>query len=144
MAHEILSVKLYELEKKIEQLCGRIQISESASHDRIKAETETLRREYAENALILRNRLTFSKASAVAKLSEAYVRVEQIIKKTKEEIGNSMTEECSGSIPVEEKILLAEYALDFAMQVSNHALLIAMEAIDAQMTQQEKDSLDKD
>lgn len=49
MAHEILSVKLYELEKKIEQLCGRIQISESASHDRIKAETETLRREYAEN-----------------------------------------------------------------------------------------------
>lgn len=55
-----------------------------------------------------------------------------------------MTEECSGSIPVEEKILLAEYALDFAMQVSNHALLIAMEAIDAQMTQQEKDSLDKD
>ena len=100
MAHEILSVKLYELEKKIEQLCGRIQISESASHDRIKAETETLRREYAENALILRNRLTFSKASAVAKLSEAYVRVEQIIKKTKEEIGNSMTEECSGSIPV--------------------------------------------
>lgn len=95
-------------------------------------------------ALILRNRLTFSKASAVAKLSEAYVRVEQIIKKTKEEIGNSMTEECSGSIPVEEKILLAEYALDFAMQVSNHALLIAMEAIDAQMTQQEKDSLDKD
>ena len=138
MAHEILSVKLYELEKKIEQLCGRIQISESASHDRIKAETETLRRECAENALM------FSKASAVAKLSEAYVRVEQIIKKTKEEIGNSMTEECSGSIPVEEKILLAEYALDFAMQVSNHALLIAMEAIDAQMTQQEKDSLDKD
>ena len=144
MAHEILSVKLYELEKKIEQLCGRIQISESASHDRIKAETETLRRECAENALILRNRLMFSKASAVAKLSEAYVRVEQIIKKTKEEIGNSMTEECSGSIPVEEKILLAEYSLDFAMQVSNHALLIAMEAIDAQMTQQEKDSLDKD
>lgn len=144
MAHEILSVKLYELEKKIEQLCGRIQISESASHDRIKAETETLRRECAENALILRNRLMFSKASAVAKLSEAYVRVEQIIKKTKEEIGNSMTEECSGSIPVEEKILLAENALDFAMQVSNHALLIAMEAIDAQMTQQEKDSLDKD
>ena len=138
MAHEILSVKLYELEKKIEQLCGRIQISESASPDRIKAETETLRRECAENALM------FSKASAVAKLSEAYVRVEQIIKKTKEEIGNSMTEECSGSIPVEEKILLAEYALDFAMQVSNHALLIAMEAIDAQMTQQEKDSLDKD
>ena len=49
MAHEILSVKLYELEKKIEQICGRIQISESASHDRIKAEADALRKECAEN-----------------------------------------------------------------------------------------------
>ncbi len=144
MAHEILSVKLYELEKKIEQLCGRIQISESASHDRIKAETEALRRECTENALVLRNRLMFSKAAAVTKLSEAYGKVEQIIRKTKEEIGNSLTEGCSGSISVEEKILLAEYALDFAMQMSNHALLISMEAIDAQMTQQENDSLNKE
>ena len=32
----------------------------------------------------------------------------------------------------EEKILLAEYALDFAVQAANRALLLAMEAIDAQ------------
>ena len=144
MAHEILSVKLYELEKKIEQICGRIQISESASHDRIKAEADALRKECAENELILRNRLMFSKAAAVTKLSEAYSKVEQMIKKTKEEIGNPLSEDCNGSVPVEEKILLAEYALDFAMQISNHALLISMEAIDAQLTQQENDRLNKD
>lgn len=86
----------------------------------------------------------FSKAAAVTKLSEAYSKVEQIIKKTKEEIGNPLSEDCNGSVPVEEKILLAEYALDFAMQISNHALLISMEAIDAQLTQQENDRLNKD
>ena len=37
----------------------------------------------------------------------------------------------------EEKILLAEYALDFALQASNRALLLAMEAIDAQLAGQE-------
>ena len=39
----------------------------------------------------------------------------------------------------EEKILLAEYALDFALQGANRALLLAMEAIDAQYTGQEGD-----
>ena len=37
---------------------------------------------------------------------------------------------------VEEKILLAEYALDFAIQAADRALLFSMEAIDAQLTQQ--------
>ena len=38
------------------------------------------------------------------------------------------------SSAAEEKILLAEYALDFAVQTANRALLLAMEAIDAQQT----------
>ena len=39
----------------------------------------------------------------------------------------------------EEKILLAEYALDFAIYAADHALLISMEAIEAQLSQQEKE-----
>ena len=38
----------------------------------------------------------------------------------------------------EEKILLAEYALDFAVQAADRALLTAMEAIEAEMTQNER------
>ena len=38
---------------------------------------------------------------------------------------------------VEEKLLLAEYALDFAHQAADRALLLSMEAIDAQLQQQE-------
>lgn len=40
---------------------------------------------------------------------------------------------------MEEKILLAEYGLDFAVQAANRALLLAMEAIYAQLTQQEQE-----
>lgn len=38
----------------------------------------------------------------------------------------------------EEKILLAEYALDFAMQAAERALLLSLEAMEAQTKQQEK------
>ena len=37
----------------------------------------------------------------------------------------------------EEKTLLAEYALDFAMQAADHAILLSMEAIDAQLSETE-------
>ena len=39
---------------------------------------------------------------------------------------------------MEEKILLAEYALDFAHQAADRALLLSMDAINAQMFQQEE------
>ena len=131
MTHEILSVKLYELDKKLSQVHSRIQLSESASHGQIRAEIEALQRECKENELTLRNRLQFSKASAVTKLAGAYSEVEQLIQKAKAGWIHDFS--------AEEKILLAEYALDFAMQAANHALLLSMEALDAEMTQQENE-----
>ena len=139
MAHEILSVKLYELDKKIGHVHTRIQMSESASHEQIRAEAEALRNECRENELTLRNKLQFSKAGAVTRLSEAYSEVEKIIQRVKEQSGNSSLSNWKNELCVEDKILLAEYALDFAMQAANHALLISLEAIDAQMTQQERE-----
>ena len=43
-----------------------------------------------------------------------------------------------GAPAAEARILLAEYALDFAVQAANHALLLSMEAIDAQATSPEE------
>ena len=83
MAHEILSVKLYELDKKLGQVHSRIRISESASPAQIRAEAEALRNECRENELTLRNRLQFSKAGSVSKLAEAYSEVEQIVQNAK-------------------------------------------------------------
>ena len=44
------------------------------------------------------------------------------------------------SLPsAEEKILTAEYALDFAVQAVNRALLVSLEAIEAQRLEEEKE-----
>ena len=40
----------------------------------------------------------------------------------------------------EEKILTAEYALDFAMQAVNRALLVSLEAIEAQRLEEKKEA----
>lgn len=138
MAHEILSVKLCELDEKIGRLHSRVYFSESAKHNQLKGEIEELKKEYAEAELILRNRLQFSRASVITALSKAYGEIEQIIQKMKEEYQVQVSDG-NEEFSAEEKALLAEYALDFAMQAADRALLLSMEAIDAQMTQQEKE-----
>ena len=40
--------------------------------------------------------------------------------------------------PVEEKLLFAEYAIDFAMQAADRALLISMEATEAEQAKKEE------
>ena len=138
MAHEILSVKLYELDKTLDRVHSRIQMSECESHEQIKAEAESLRKECEENRLTLINRLQFSKAGSVARLSEAYKEIVQTAKKVKDRIGDPASNNWNEELTVEEKILFAEYALDFAMQAANNALLVSLEALDAQMEQEEK------
>ena len=139
MAHEILSVKMYELDKKIGQLHSRILMNETASHAQIREELKILQKECAENALTLQNKLRFSKSGIVSELGKSYDEVERIIQRTKEKIEISDSKYLDDEISVEEKILFAEYALDFAIQAANHALLISMEALDANMSQQEEE-----
>lgn len=139
MAHEIMSVKLYELDKKIGQVHSRIQLSETASHDQIRAEIESLRSCCRENALTLQNKLRFSKGEVTDRLFKAYGEVEQIVQQALEGLSKLHSGSWSTDAFAEEKILLAEYALDFALQAADRALLSAMEALDAQMTQQERE-----
>ena len=139
MAHEILSVKLYELDKKIGQVHSRIQLSETASCEQVRAEIESLRSECRENALTLHNKLKFSKGKVADRLYQAYNEVEKIIRQAEKKLSEPEAENGSADASTEEKILLAEYALDFAVQAANRALLTAMEALDAQMTQQDRE-----
>lgn len=136
MAHEILTIKLYELDQKMGRLHSRIQMSESASHDWVRQEAAALQRECAEETLALRNRLQYSKSGVVARLAESYAQIEQIVRKVREQV----VSDCArgdGDFPVEEKILVAEYALDFAAEAADHALMVAMEAMDAYLSKQE-------
>ena len=111
MAHEILAVKLCELEEQLSRLSGRIQLTETARKDQIQQEMEALARECAETELALQETKAALQAQAARRGAP--------------------------DDAVEEKILLAEYGLDFAVQAANRALLLAMEAIYAQLKQQE-------
>ena len=62
----------------------------------------------------------------------------QIIRSTKDRLQSIATANPDQEAAVEEKILLAEYALDFAHQAADRALLLSMDAISAQMFQQEE------
>lgn len=134
MAQGILNAKLDELDRQLRKIHRKIQKSGSANPVRLRADLEQVRKEYAENEKALRNRLRFSRSGVVTGLSVSYNQVEQIIRETK----NKMEMPGGQEAEKEEKILLAEYALDFAMQAAERALLLSLEAMEAQTKQQEK------
>ena len=80
------------------------------------------------HAILIRACLLYTSA-------EAYDKVDQVIQIAQEQLGISFTEETTKELSAENKILLAEYFLDFAMQASNYALLMSLEAIHAQNDQ---------
>lgn len=138
MSHEILTVKLCQLDEKIGKLHSRIHLTEYAEHAQVKSEIAKIRKECEETEMMLHKNLRFSKAEMLAMLSDTFSEVEQVIGKAKEKMNKCVSEDENEELYPEEKILMAEYALDFAMLAADHALLMSLEAIDAQMEQQEK------
>lgn len=139
MAHEILSIKLCELEDQIARLLARIRLSETADSRKLRQGIRDLRQECTENERILQEKLQLSRAAAVSTIAHGYAQIQEIIRENGAVLQARASEEGVGEAGSEEKILLAEYALDFALQAANRALLLSMEAIDAQSTQQEEE-----
>ena len=139
MVEGILSVKMREMESQMDLLRKRIRICEAAPSDRIREEADELRRECMQEAVFLQNRLQHTKAAVSCGLAESYREMEQVIGRAQEKIKKfAVIPEDTEEI-AERKILLAEYALDFAMQAADHALLAAFDARKAQLSCQEKE-----
>ena len=138
MAHEILSVKLCQLDERMERLHSRIHISETACQSRLQQEIDALAEECDQAEATLRESLARSKSGVASVLSQGYDQVGQIIRSTKDRLQSIATANPDQEAAVEEKILLAEYALDFAHQAADRALLLCMDAINAQMFQQDE------
>ena len=138
MEQGILSVKLYELDDKIGRMHSRIQAVERAENNQLKQEMEALERECAATDRSLRKKLRFSKASSLSTLLKAYGTIEQAIQEIRQKQKSREESDKNEFSWSEEKILLAEYALDFAIQAANRALLLSMKAIYAQRKQQEE------
>ena len=143
MAHEILSVKMYELDKKLELAHSRIQLAESMDVERLHQQIQDLRQECQESRITLENRLRHSKTDCVMKLAGIYDQVEAAVGKVLEAENINLKDEepvFGNVLPgAEEKILTAEYALDFAMQAANRALLVSLEAMEAQRMEEKKE-----
>lgn len=137
MAHEILSIKLCQLEERVERLHSRIRLSETADRPRLGQEMEQLEQECLASEAALREQLQHSRSGLVSILSQGYSQMEQIIQTSRDQLQTLARDNPEPEAGVEEKLLLAEYALDFAHQAADRALLFSMEAIDAQLQQQE-------
>ena len=138
MAHEILSVKLCQLDDRMGRLHSRIHISETASHSQLKREIDALEQEYTQSEAILGENLQRSKSKLVSILAQSYKQIEQAIQNAKDQMQAAAADVPDTEAVTEEKLLLAEYALDFAHQAADRALLLSMEAIDAQLLQQQE------
>lgn len=137
MANEILSVKLCELEEQLSRLSVRVHLCEKEGHEQLIQEIKALSEECAETELNLSNKLLMSKARMVSPLADTYTEIESMIRTAKSNFQTRAARRSGSEGTAEEKILLAEYALDFSALAANRALLLSMEAIDAQLTQQE-------
>lgn len=137
MGHEILSVKLYELDKKFARLHSRIQLSETADLEQIEEELKAIQKECRENKLALYNKMKFSRSKKVKQLSEAYDKMEEIIEESRAQICGPLSDEEKENLSAEEQILLAEYSLDFAIMAADDALQMSLEAIHSQKSQEE-------
>lgn len=141
MSCQILTVKLYELEKQIAKMQSRIQLSESANLPKIRAEIERLQEEYTESELALQNKLQYSRSEIVKILLSAYHEIEPAIYCAQEKIKAVARSYDNDEIMTETKLLLAEYELDFSMLSVERALMVSLDAIAAQLEteKEEKD-----
>lgn len=138
MAHEILTLKLRELEDQFSHLSRRIYSSQTADHEQLQQEMTALSQEWNQASADLRQSLQQSRAQIASVLANAYAEVEQAIQRADNTLqGHGHTPEDSDASS-EEKILIAEYSLDFALLAANRALLLSLQAIDAQLTQEER------
>lgn len=138
MAQETLTPKLSELSSRMFRLTGRIQRSQDECLSQLEGEIQSLARESAQNREELEQQLFRSKAVIAPILQGIYQNIQSIIQEGSHLLDHNF-QISGGEGAVEEKILLAEFALDFAFQAADHALMASLQAMAAQLTQEQKE-----
>ena len=133
---DIFAVKLYEMEKQYGRLQSRLRICGRENRKKLQAELEHAKEEYEENSLLLKQSIQGSRSPAVAELAEVqweYMhKVEDLLKEKLEQFFH-----CEASSKEEDQAE-AEYAMDFATQAMQYALIVALTAMDLQRNAEEK------
>lgn len=143
MAHEVLSAKLDQLDGRMNRLHRCIHLCERGCNEQLRQEMDHLRAECEREQNTLQNNLQQSKSDLTALLARSYGQIEEILQQSRTQL-QTLTDRALGEESVgENKILLAEYALDFAYQAADRALLLAMEAIETQVCPQKEGVYDE-
>lgn len=137
---DIFAVKLYEMEKQYGRLQSRLRICGRENREKLQAELEHAKEEYEENSLLLKQSIQGSRSPAVAELAQVqeYMhKVEDLLKEKAEQFFH-----CEATSKEEDQAeaasLYAEYAMDFATQAMQYALIVALTAMDLQRNAEEK------
>ena len=142
MAHEALSVKLHELDEKISRIYSRLLMIETADHDLVRSEKKEMLQECESLERTIKESLQNSESPIVAPFCDSYDKLTEIAGEIRQKALAAGKASADGSIETtERKILMAEYALDFAVLSADHALLFSLDALDAMMTDEESEAI---
>lgn len=116
MAYGMLSAKLCELDDDICRLHGRIQ----QGAENLDSEIRAAELELEESQKYLNEKLVFSRSEAVQNIAKVYRTIEDALAREQTELKE---------LTADERLLLAEYSLDFAMLAARKAVLQSLRAI---------------
>ena len=129
MGHGILSVKLCELDEAVCRLHGRIHLSESRNPEELDEEIARAERDLYELKSAVSGKLRFSQSAAVSRISRKYMAVEEALR-------SAASDDVQPSS--DERLLIAEYYLDFAMLAAEKAVLESLMAIRSSMDEERR------
>ena len=138
---ELFAIKLYEMEQQYGKIQSRIHICGQENHKRIREELQKAKDEFHEHAMILEKSVEGSRSQAVAELArtqlECSKKMESLLQQGQlEQYLHSEKSSCAED-RAEAATLYAEYAMDYAVQTVQYALIAALSAIDIQMDSEE-------
>lgn len=141
MENQVFTSKLLELQEGCEQFRDRLCLSQSQCHGQIREEQQHLKEQLKESSRLLEQQVASSRSPAVAALAKVQLdHQRQLDSLLQGELPEDL--HCEADTPQEDRAeaaaLFAEYAIDFAIQSADYALLAALNAVDLQMALDEE------
>lgn len=141
ISEDLFAMKLYEMEQQYGKLQGRLRVCCRERREELQEELKKAKAEYEVNALLLRKSVEGSRSPVVKKLAQAQWSYLDTMARLLED--QSVSQLClEEGTPEEDRAeaaaLYAEYAMDFATQSAQYAMLAAMAAMELQLNAEEK------
>lgn len=139
MQQSFFSVKLYELEKQHEEMLNQIRLCQSENIDKIDEEVKKIKRECTQQNSLLQEYAKNTHSKIVSELADAQISYNQNIKEISKKIRPEIIHHkgCLKEEIAEEKMLYAEFSIDFAVQAIRNAYMFALSAIKEQKEYEE-------